>query len=99
MEEFRAPVAEALGAHMLSTGQLGPENFDDFPIRGEDGIWMVDGGAGKVLRAYEKYVDKRVKNPATGEWTTWRGLMDFQIDCYVRHVMDEADYRHYRMDM
>ena len=99
MEEFRAPVAEALAAQLLSTGELGNDHFDTFEIDGKAGVWLVNGGGRKTLRAYERFIDKVVANPATGKRTTWRGLMDFQMTAYINHVTGERPYLSYRMDM
>ena len=99
MEEFRAPVAEALAAQLLSQGRLGPRHFDQFQRDGKVNVWLVNGGAQKALRAYEAFVDKRVKNPVTGEFTNWRGLMDFQVTSYINHVLGHKEYEPYRMDM
>jgi len=93
MEEFRAPLAEALANVMLSTGQLGPANFETFSVDGTEGVRIIEGGTTKIIRAYERQVDHVVGVPATGEKTNWRGVMDYQITRYIRHVLDVEPYR------
>lgn len=99
IEEFRAPVAEALAAQLLSQGRLGARHFEQFERDGKINVWLVNGGAQKTVRAYEAFVDKEVKNPATGNFTNWRGVMDFQLTAYINHVLGYKPYEPYRMDM
>lgn len=94
MEEFRAPVAEALAASVLSTGELGPRHFADLEINGVKQVRIVEGGAGKIIRAFERHVDHEIKHPEGGK-TSWRGAMDYQITRYIRHVQDEMVYEPY----
>lgn len=98
IEEFRAPVAEALSANLLSTGALGAAHFETMKIGETEGVWLVNGASAKTLRAYEKHVDHKIKNSKTGEWTTWRGMMDFQVSAYINHVLGHAAYQSYKLD-
>lgn len=98
MEEFRAPIAEALAAQLLSTGALTEKHFDHFTMEGQEAIWLVNGASTKIVRAYERQMDRRIRNNFTGQWTTWRGIIDYQIGAYIRHVLDGEPYAYYRMD-
>lgn len=99
MEEFRAPLAEALAIRVLSKGIVGREHFATFRIDGREGVWLVNGGAARVARAWEKLMDAPVKDPASGERTTWRGMMNRQLSAYIDHVLGAAAYEPYLMDM
>lgn len=98
IEEFRAPIAEALAAQMLSTGALGQQHFEWISVDGVDAVWLVNGGGTKVMRAYEALVDRRIKNPSNGSSTTWRGMMDFQLSMLINHLLDGTPYVSYKMD-
>jgi CRISP-associated protein Cas1 len=99
MEEFRAPVAEALAAMLLATGEIGDAHFERFTLNGEDAVRIGDGGAAKVIRAHERLVDKRIRSPHDKAWTSWRGLMDAQVRRYVGHVLRGEPYAPLRMDV
>lgn len=99
MEEFRAPIAEAVAAMLLSTGELGKRHFETFDSSESGAVHIVDDGPGIIIRGYERHVDKEVELRATGERTSWRGAMDHQMTRYIRHVTDVEDYEPYRMDL
>lgn len=99
IEEFRAPVAEALAAQMLSTGAIGTQHFERMTVESVEAVWLVNGGGTKVIRAYEKLVDRRIKNPANGQWTTWRGMMDFQLSMLINNLLEGTPYNYYKMDL
>lgn len=103
VEEFRAPIAEALTAYLFSNRFLGPEDFSPLPA-GTAARWRIgEVGLHTVIRQYEAYLDREVRSPRTGEASTWRGVMEDQ----VRHFADVVDdfaaggseiYTPYKMD-
>ncbi len=99
MEEFRAPLAEAPALHLLNTGALNASHFARLPgADGETVTWLTAEGVGRVIRAYEDWLDHAVRNPFTGERTSWRGLLEHQVLALARHVEGGDDYAPHVMD-
>ncbi|MCT8268013.1 CRISPR-associated endonuclease Cas1 [Afifella sp. JA880] len=98
MEEFRAPIAEALSVQLLSSGELGPKHFSEMMLDGKKAVHIVEEGPGKLIRAYERHVDHVINHPEGGK-TTWRGVIDHQVTRYVRHVLGEEPYEPFRKDL
>lgn len=95
VEEFRAPVAEALTVYLFNNRILSRDVFS----RLEDGrIHIEPEGARAVIRHYEALLDRPVKSPRSGDRVGWRQLMREQVDAYAAHFTDGETYRPYRMD-
>lgn len=94
MEEFRAPVAEAVANVVLSTGYIGTNCFahSDDP---DKVVRIVNEGPKKIVRSYEKHVDHKIVLD-NGRKSNWRGAMDRQISKYIDHVSGKGHYTHYR---
>ena len=94
IEEFRAPLAEALTVMLFNNRVL---TVNDFAMR--DGEMRVAGNGGTALiRAYEAWLARVIKNPATKRRTTWRGLILLQARALAKASLETAAYRPYAMD-
>lgn len=98
IEEFRAPVAEALVAYVLNNRILGRDDFT--PTENGEGRGVRVGGRGgrAFIRAWEDWLARPVRNPRTGLQRTWRGLMEDQVLLLVRHLDGTDSYAAYHMD-
>lgn len=97
MEEFRAPVAEALAVQVLSTGEIGHDHFEMLTLGGETVAHIAEGGSTRIIRAYERHVGHVVS--LDGGKSTWRGAMNRQVERYIAHVSDAEPYEPYRLDI
>lgn len=94
VEEFRAPLAEGLAVALFNRRHLRQEHFYE-----EQGVRLNGDGRKVVIRAYEAMLDQRRKSPRRKVETSWRGLMEEQVEAYARHMLGgetyepcEADY-------
>lgn len=93
-EEFRGPVAEASVLAGIARGQFRLEMF----ARQKDGAWyMGREGWPAVVRTYEGWVARPIRDPASGETVLWRTLMARQAERLAEAFETDA-YRPYRMD-
>jgi len=88
VEEFRAPLAEGVAVALFNRRHLRAEHFFE-----QDGVRLLGDGRSVVIRAYEAMVDQKRKSPRRGVWTSWRGLMEEQVDAYARHMLGQETYR------
>jgi CRISPR-associated protein Cas1 len=98
MEEFRAPIAEALAMLVFATAEVGEPHFYRVAVEGSEAVHISSEGVSRIIRAYERHVNHKVKLP-DGAWSTWRGLIDHQVCRYSEHVLGVQAYRSYRMDI
>lgn len=95
IEEFRAPLAEGLCVYLINNRIVERGMFD----RNEDGSCHIDRqGVGAVIRNYEAWLARPIRDPATGRRISWRKLLERQAAAYRRHVLNEAEYMPYIMD-
>jgi CRISPR-associated protein Cas1 len=94
MEEFRAPVAEAVVLALAARNAVRPEMF----VR--DGArWRMTRDAwGPLIRGYEAWLARPIREPRSGERTLWRGLFEIQASAYAAACERGADYIPYAMD-
>jgi CRISPR/Cas system-associated endonuclease Cas1 len=101
IEEFRAPIVEAMTLTLFARRQLSPEDFYERPS-GADGAtatWLTGDASRKVIRAYEAWLaDDNLKSPRTGNMTSWRGIMREQVLAYIRHLRGLEIFEPYRVD-
>lgn len=95
MEEFRAPLSEGLAVALFNKRHLRPEHFY---AREDGGVRLSREGGEAVIRGYEAKLDSRVKSRRLKAETSWRGLMQEQVNAYARHMLGEERYRPYLMD-
>ena len=94
IEEFRAPLAEGLMIYLFNNRIL---SRDDFGLR--DGETRVVGEGGKkVIKGYESWLARPVKNPRTHRYTNWRGMILLQARLLAKCVREQSPYEPYELD-
>ena len=99
VEEFRSPLVEGLAHYLVNNQTITREMFGT----GETGtLFIRPEGRDRVFRAYEHWVNRTVKSHRRNEQTTWRGLMQDQVDALIAHIKDhskdDVQYRPYVLD-
>ncbi len=94
IEEFRAPLAEALTVYMFNNRIL---TRDDFGLRDEVTRVVGEGGR-KVIKSYEGWLARPVRNPRTRRYTNWRGMILQQARLLTRCVREQTPYETYKLD-
>ena len=95
VEEFRAPLAEALAVSLFNRRRLRAEHFF---VRDDGAVRLTGDGRNAVIRNYEAKLDGALASPRRDARTSWRGLMAEQIDAYARHMLGTETYAAYRLD-
>lgn len=95
MEEFRAPLAEAVAFTLFAREALTEEHFVD---RGDGSLRLGRTGWAAIVRGFEIQLARPIRDPASGETMLWRGLMDLQAARLAAFFEDGAPYRPYMMD-
>lgn len=96
MEEFRAPIAEALTVTLFNGRRLSMEMFS---ARDRDGAVQFDPEARKrIISGYEGWLQRPVVSPATGAKGTWRNLIADQVALYAEAALGDPPYVPYHMD-
>lgn len=95
MEEFRAPLSEGMAVSLFNKRHLREAHFF---ARDDDGVRLSREGRTAVIRGYEAKLDSRVRSRRCKTETTWRGLMQEQVNAYARHMVGAERYRPYLMD-
>ena len=93
-EEFRAPVVDAAAASLLLRNSLGQDDFIESP----NGLRLPPDGFARVLRAYEAWMGRAIRDPLTGEKSLWRGLIDEQAWRLAKAFETDEPYTPYKMD-
>jgi CRISPR-associated protein Cas1 len=93
VEEFRAPLAEGLAVALFNRRHLRAEHFYE-----ADGVRLGSEGRRIVIRAYEAKLDQERGNRVRQRRTSWRGIMQDQIDAYARHFLAGEPYRPCELD-
>lgn len=94
IEEFRAPIVEALTVNLINNRYLGPADF----YQDGEAVRISRDGRFQIVRGYERWLDHHVLSSRRKMRTTWRGLIEEQVEAYVRHVAGEEPYRPYTLD-
>lgn len=94
IEEFRAPLVEGLTVYLFNNRILSAEMFE----RTSDGLCrVVPDGRRRMIRTYEAWLDRPVKDPVSGDSVVWRRLLDGQVLALAAHVRGDAPYKPYLM--
>ncbi len=91
MEEFRAPVIDAMVMNLLLRNMIGK---DDFTMTGEGngGMCLLSNDARKVfIRAFERKMNSAVRHPGTGFTVDYRRCINLQVQAIGRIIDGSAD--------
>lgn len=88
IEEFRAPVQEALTLHLFNSKQLKRSDF--IVDRASSAVRLLPTARRTVITAYEGWLDRTVLSSASGHKTNWRGLIEDQIFLYCAVIEGRA---------
>jgi CRISP-associated protein Cas1 len=95
IEELRAPLIEGLAVYLLNNRVMDETLFQ----RLDDGGWrLARGGHAPLIRGFERWLERDIKSPRTGDRLRWRRLVEEQVRAYARHCRGEELYRAYVMD-
>lgn len=95
VEAFRAPLAEALTVYLFNNRILGEA---DFGPAGPDGVAIFPTGRDRLIRTWEAWLAREVREPRSGEDVLWRGLLAAEVDAFAASVEASAPFQPYRMD-
>ena len=95
IEEFRAPIAEACALSAVARKAFRAEHVDG---TGPGRARVTREGWRVLVRAYEAWVARAIRDPQGGDETLWRGLFDRQADRLAAHAETGEPYRPYAMD-
>lgn len=94
IEAFRAPLAEGLTVYLFNNRVLGDDDFTN-----NDGVARLTGTASRrLVETYEAWLARPIKNPRTGQHTTWRGLLLLEARAFASALRDGALFTPYAMD-
>jgi len=98
IEEFRAPLVDALVLRLIERGTVRPEDF--MAEETEDGkelsTRLTSDALKKVIGLWESRCQTTVIDPATGHAMEWRALMVEQARRMARAFRDRVDYEPFR---
>lgn len=89
MEEFRAPLADAVVVGAINNGELTPGMVSS--VLG--GARLRDNGRTALIRAFERRLDVKIKHPVFGYRATWRRTLEIQARM-VLGVLDGSQDRY-----
>lgn len=95
VEEFRAPLAEAVSFTLFAREALSEVHFVD---RGDGSLRLSRTGWAAIVRGFEIQLARPIRDPTTGTTMLWRGLLDLQAARLAAHFETGAVYRPYLMD-
>ena len=81
IEEFRAPVVDALVAYVINSNIFTPEDFTPPDERG--GVYMHPDALKKFLKHWEEMLQKEVTHPHTGYKVSYRRCFELQVWEYI----------------
>ncbi|MFA7413304.1 MAG: CRISPR-associated endonuclease Cas1 [Rhizobium sp.] len=93
-EEFRAPLVEGCAMQLLARKALDLASFTD----GANGYRLARAGQAAVIRGYELQMQRAIRDPLSGDSTTWRGMIGRQAARLGEAFVSGEGYRTYRMD-
>lgn len=93
MEEFRAPLVDALVVAAVHMGSITPEHFEDAGP-GEPVVVRRDG-LRRFAQLFGRRLERRVRPPGSEERVTFRHLMFRQAQALARAISGEQSYRGY----
>lgn len=86
-EEFRPLVADSVVLGLLNNGEVHPS---DFIVRGR-GVGLTANGRRKVIRAYERRLDTKIRHPVFGYQASYRRVLDIQARILAAVMIGELD--------
>lgn len=89
VEEFRAPVVDALVSYLINSNVFTEEDFTPPDARG--GVYLQSDALKKFLKHWEEALNKKVKHPNTGHKVNYRRCFELQVWEYVSCLMGEID--------
>jgi CRISP-associated protein Cas1 len=94
IEAFRAPLSEGLTVYLFNNRIIGK---DDYLIT--DGTARLTGAASRrLVETYESWMARPIKNPRTGHFTTWRGLLLLETRSFAAAMRNGDLFTPYAMD-
>lgn len=90
MEEFRAPVVDALVAAAINKGAFKPDDFED--LGPGEPVVMKRETARWLITLFERRLEKLVLYPAYHQRLPVRGIIEQQVRAAARHVLGEKNY-------
>ncbi len=96
MEEFRAPLAEASVSSAINQRVVGPSMLTPKP--GGGGSRLLGPARTGIIRTYQRFVERDIRDPVSGRRRTWRALMSDQALRLAQAIETGAAYRPIVMD-
>ena len=96
MEEFRAPLAEAAVSTAINQRVVDLAQFA--PVPGRTQTRMNTAAQSALIRTYERFAARAVKDPATGRRRSWRALISDQAIRLAQAIENGTVYQSFRMD-
>jgi CRISPR-associated protein Cas1 len=91
IEEFRAPVVDALVTTLLNKRIIGQGDFHFAETSsGARGCFLTDQARRTFITQFEQRINTLVRHPLAGVNTTWRGCIDIQVGHYVQLLRGSA---------
>jgi CRISPR-associated protein Cas1 len=95
MEEFRAPIVDALAYDLLQNGRLKPEDFT-WPEKPDEPCLLSIHARKLFIQAIEERLNAQVRHAIHGLSMDWRRIMDGQVLQLVQLLLaGEGEYRPY----
>ncbi len=92
IEEFRAPIVDALVTTLVNKRLLTPAEFY-LPVDPEErGCYLTSQGRRTFIEQFENRMTSRVEHPHYGIKTTWRGILDLQIGRYIKALWEGPEH-------
>lgn len=92
IEEFRAPIVDALVTTVLNKRILAPTDFHTSEFgSGKQGCFLTDTARRKFVAQFEERINTIVLHPRANIRTTWRGCLDLQISHWIQVLRGEAE--------
>ena len=95
VEEFRAPIVDALVVAAINHRSFGPDDFEDagpgepVVLRRATVRWLIT--------LFERRLQRKLAYEPRGVRLTWQQLIEQQVRRYARHVLGEEAYEPYAM--
>ena len=93
VEPFRAPLAEGLSVYLFNNRILMAEDFK----AGDKGTRLSPAGSRKLIETYESWLARPVKDPRTGRFSSWRGLLLNDARRFAGNVMRGEPFTPYHL--
>uniref|UniRef100_UPI001AA06942 CRISPR-associated endonuclease Cas1 n=1 Tax=Rhabdothermincola sediminis TaxID=2751370 RepID=UPI001AA06942 len=85
-EEFRPLIAESVTINLINNGEI---RKTDFVVRA-GGVSLTATGRRKVLAAYERRLDQRIRHPVFGYKVSYRRVLEVQSRLLAAHLTGEV---------